>query len=351
MKIDETLETYMQLGNDKQMSHIFQTPIFFEVLKRSNQRPFTLAAVKEGKVLGGLLGYFGKTSRIASFMFSRLIVFEGPVVVAKAGGDVFEFLLENLKEKARKLNSMIIEIVIPKGDAKFTLDKTGCKQYYSGGEHSAVIDLSKDQQTLWMNLRRDCRKNIRIALRKGVEVKELNKTEDLELFYQIYLETARRRKFHPYRFSFFEAIWNVLKPEKMADFFIASVKGVPIAGRLNLTWASKTRTFISCSLDSFWKFHPNHLLAWQTMLSAKKQNRSRYFVFEHLPKSKNGQRAIDYFTFKTGFGGQLIKERTYCRMVISSNRYKLFQVLDGIYGLVLRSLESMKIQRLNFLEK
>jgi len=327
MEIDESVGAFGKLSNEHSSCSVFQTALFFDVLQRAMYNPFTLTVVDNGEAVAGLLGYVQKSSFFSSRIFFRVIGFEGPIMKKGARSDALGFLLESLSLKARQLQAMTAEIAFA-GGTNPAFNRERYFQYEAGGEYSAVIDLSKEQQVLWNDLRRDCQKNILQASRRGIEAREVQEFEELRELYDVYLHTALRRKFVPHPFSFFKAVWDTLCPRGKAAFSIALFKNRIIAGRLNFTHDSKTTTFASCSLNYYWRLRPNHLLMWHTALQAKEKSRSRHFIIANLPRSRMTPCNIDYYTFKTSFGGQLVKERTYYRRVVSRYQYELLRVCD-----------------------
>jgi lipid II:glycine glycyltransferase (peptidoglycan interpeptide bridge formation enzyme) len=197
------------------------------------------------------------------------------------------------------------------------------------GECSVIIDLQSDVDFLWKGVRRFARRNIKRAIEEGVEVKGIKNEMELRDFHRIYRDTCNRRGFQPSPYRMFEAFWKELEPRGKSKFFLAWWKNIPIAGILNTFYGEQSVPYIACSLNRFWNLHPNHLLFWHSIKWSKEVAGSSVFKLYHLPARRERVQGIDYFTFKTCFGGSLIEECSFYRKTFSPVRFKISQMLHG----------------------
>ena len=49
-----------------------------------------------------------------------------------------------------------------------------------------------------------------------------------------------------------------------------------------------------------------------------------------MPKTRDIQSDIDYYQFKSSFGGDIIEECTFYKKIISKNNYKIHNILNSI---------------------
>ena len=64
--------------------------------------------------------------------------------------------------------------------------------YATHPRRSWVLDIRPDEETILAGMKEKWRYNIRLAGRKGVQVREATSPEDVDTFYRIYEETAKR---------------------------------------------------------------------------------------------------------------------------------------------------------------
>jgi len=134
-------------------------------------------------------------------------------------------------------------------------------------EGCVVLDLTKGPETLFKELNRKRRTNIRFAIRNGIEVFEAVKPSDAEMFYQIYLtwrQTERKTiKGEQIPWTVFE---QRFRQRESFRFFLARYSGTVIAGvTLRFTPGGLVEYANNSSLDEFLHLKPNDLLVWRAI--------------------------------------------------------------------------------------
>lgn len=313
------------------MGNFFQSPEFYEVLNLANQHPFVVT-VSERECMAGLLAYTLPESSLVSQFFPSLMVYYGPILTKDTNSNSLDTLLSNLDSEARKRGAVRVDIrtPFPACTLNNVFEQNGYVRYDPGGEYSVIIDLTKDENTLWEEMKKFARQNIKKAIRRNVKIKEVANEQELRSFHQIYLHTAERRDFIPYSLSFFNALKLKLQPKGIAKFFLAWHGEKPIAGILNIVYNGHFVPFIAASLKDYWKLSPNHLLFWHSICWSKVETKAQTFKLYHLPKSKYPKNGIDYYTFKTCFGGDLIRECSFYYKVISPLKLQLLERVSSL---------------------
>ena len=321
----ELLNKQYDLGN------FFQSREFYEVLRLANLNPFIITASKP-KLSAGLLAYTLPGRPIVSHFFPNLIVYYGPILAENADKNALDILLRNLDSEAEERRAIRVDIRTPSPFCELhnVFEKNGYVRYDPGGEYSIIIDLTRDEDTLWSEMRRNTRRAIRKAAEKKVKIREVATERDVRSFYEIYASTAERRKFTPYPFSFLDAFRFKLEPKGVAKFFLAWYRGRPIAGILNTIYNGQSVPFIAASLKEYWKLYPNHLLFWHSICWSKVEAKAEIFKLYHLPRSRSAKNGIDYHMFKTSFGGKLVRECAFYYKVISPFRLQLLESIGRL---------------------
>jgi lipid II:glycine glycyltransferase (peptidoglycan interpeptide bridge formation enzyme) len=173
------------------------------------------------------------------------------------------------------------------------------------------------------------RRSIKKAVEKGAEVRGIETEQELHEFHRIYLDTSTRRGFNPLPYRLFKELWTQLEPRGLVKFFIVFWRKRPIAGILNTFYQEQSVPYVACSLSRFWNLHPNHLLFWRSIEWSKEVAGSSILNIWHLPQKKDQTESVDYYTFKTSFGGILIEECAFYHKIVSRTRFKIFQLLNS----------------------
>jgi lipid II:glycine glycyltransferase (peptidoglycan interpeptide bridge formation enzyme) len=174
-----------------------------------------------------------------------------------------------------------------------------------------AVDLKKDQNELFKNLRKTTRYEIKRAQKLGLTVRSTDNREDLWLFYELLKKTGAKKNFDIPQYPFLLNLWeNVLKKQKMGALLMTHYHGDTISGLILLKhglWG--VYSWGASDPDFKVKVSRAHLGLWEGMLWAKSQG-CALFDMGGLAGSEYkdaGMGNVDFF--KTGFGGEL------CRLV------------------------------------
>jgi peptidoglycan pentaglycine glycine transferase (the first glycine) len=247
--------------------------------------------------IGGTIGYAAG---------GPLIAFEDP--------SFSEVLMAELEQVTKRFH---IQYLFVQPYAKnAVLERELLKADYQASSRSAIanftalLDLTQDQDSILSAMRKSTRHNIRIAIRKGVTIRE-GRECDLPIFYRLLTATYQRLNLPIFPEEYFASLWRILHARGYLHLFIAEFMGEDIA-------ASQVISFGDMVIDSFgaWsgqhkKAHPNELLEWATISWAKSQG-YHYFDFDGITPVNSGEELFGGIKqdgvsfFKLGFGGKTV---------------------------------------------
>ncbi|EMR74201.1 putative methicillin resistance protein [Thaumarchaeota archaeon SCGC AB-539-E09] len=269
-----------------------------------------------------ILGFAPKSFPVYSELFPRFLVLYGPIFSGDIDSRELDDLLKKLCQGASKEGAVTLDIrtPFPHHYCNGVFEENGFHRKIEGGEYSALTDLSKTEDELLKNLNQNSRRCVRRAIKFDVIVKGVEDESDLLNFYNVYAETGRRRGFYPFPYTFFEVLWKELEPKKKVKLFTAYCDEKPSAIILNTFNGEESVPYIMGSLNEYWKYHPNHLLVWHSMIWSKDVVGSSFFKLYHLPKKRNFDAEVDYYSFKASFGGKIFEECAFYEKVISNSK-------------------------------
>lgn len=137
----------------------------------------------------------------------------------------------------------------------------GCK---SIEDHTRTIDLTTGYDAAWMRATAAHRNAARNALRRGVTIHEAVLHADWEIYASVYLKSIERWKARSiftgayYPPSFFGKIERI--EPSLRTLFLATVKGVVVAGILCFRWKRHMVVWHGAGLADYFSYHPNDLL-------------------------------------------------------------------------------------------
>lgn len=150
------------------------------------------------------------------------------------------------------------------------------KQYK---QDNIVRDLTLTEHELWMDFEHKVRKNVKSAIRRGVEIVVDSSGASFDEFYDIYVGTMQRRAAEDdYYFpvEYFEAIHNGL-PGQFA-YFHAWLDGKVVSSELVLLSQKTIYSFLGGTNRDAFSARPNDLLKFEIMKWAKRNGRDRFVL-------------------------------------------------------------------------
>lgn len=162
-----------------------------------------------------------------------------------------------------------------------------------------VVDLAKDVDALFENLKPPCRRLVRQAMRFQLTVRSADHPGDVDRYYALHCETYRRTGVAPHPFAYFDAITR----HGWTNIFFAEYHGRPISAINIAVYKGYAMYWTGASATAFMHLRPANLLQWHAIQWAKHQGLRWYEVGE-VPNSGSAKdRGLAQF--KSGFGGTL----------------------------------------------
>jgi hypothetical protein len=248
-------------------------------------RTARIIATRNGVTEGIALGTFAKYLGFGTFVNVR----EGPVL-GMASNDrlgVLKSINAALEKFGVENRVMGIEIEWPyKWGYADLFTSSGYKKV--GKRIVYTIDLSKGIEDLWRHIWGNKRKNIKKAIDRGVEFIEASSFGDIEKFYRLLLEVAKRDKFVPGPLSWFQAVWNSRSQKDSSKVFFARWKGDNVSSVFATIHAKTIYALGFGYLSSALEVRPNDLLHWKIMEWGCKRGFMKYHMGEVHPESEDG---------------------------------------------------------------
>lgn len=201
------------------------------------------------------------------------------------------------------------------------LEKLGLKKspMHLAAEHTVMIDLTKSEDELLANMRRQTRYEVRRADKVGITVSSSNDEKIFEEFHKVQAETAKRQNFVP-------PSLKTLMAEKEAFgkniiIYKAMSENEPVAYGLIIKNGLEADYYEAASTLLNRKMPGAYALLWQAMKDLKKEGYVRFNLWGIAPADQPNHRYAGVTTFKTGFGGEVIEFVPAHDLIISKMRY------------------------------
>lgn len=141
-------------------------------------------------------------------------------------------------------------------------------------KHTAIIDLTQEDEAILSRMKPKGRYNIRIAEKAGVTIEQVPFSEEhLDTFYAILSETLERDSFSANSREYFRVFLRYLEKQELGGLFFAKREGEIIATGIFIFY-KKTALYYygaSSSDNTKRKYMASYLLQWEAIQEAKKR--------------------------------------------------------------------------------
>jgi hypothetical protein len=288
------------------------------------QTPFAVLAIQDGQVVAVLTGVHAGIG-IASGAASRpQVCFRRDANRETATKDLMAGLL-------RLADTYGAEIVtVYSWDQMPALEQREFKTLQLEG--SVVIDLGGGAEKIFNSLHTDRRKDVRFAIKHGIDVREVQSEKDVEEYFEVYQrwkKTTRKEIHHDHTLEMGKKILTLSRNHKR---FLAVHDGTVVASSgVRFFEGGLVECANNCSLDEFLRLHPNDLLIWKTIEWACTNGFQRVSLGgAHLFLRKWGKTILPIYRYRL--------DRTWLR------RHDLKENVQRSAGIYLRRMPA-KVQR------
>jgi len=169
---------------------------------------------------------------------------------------------------------------------------------------TVVADLSGPEERLLAAMKPKTRYNIRLARRRGVQVREGGE-DDVATFHRLLTMTGQRQGFAVPSREYFADLLRIMAPDGHAKLFLAEVDGRPLSAALLIPFGPTVSYKRGAWTGTDGHLHPNELLHWTAMCWARQQGYRRYDFEGIEPPAPSARRSVS--EFKLGFGGEVVR--------------------------------------------
>ncbi len=207
--------------------------------------------------------------------------------------------------------------------------------------NTALLDLAAGEEALLAAMKPKWRYNIRLAERRGVQVR-LGSPDDLAVFYALYVETGSRDGFIVRPFDYYEHTWRTfMQPADAqapwAALLLAEVEGDAVAGLMLFGFGATAWYLYGASSERQRNLMPNHLLQWEAMRLAAGRGCAVYDLWGAPDVLEESDAMWGVWRFKEGFGAQFAPHIGAWDYAVNRPLYRIYtdampRVLDWMRG-------------------
>ena len=290
-------------------------------------RPIRLGAFNgKGELIGGMSILARSFPVVGTLYYAP----RGPILTdwsPSSGGALLRDLIAAVRERGKRDGAMALKIdpAIPSSepdklklltDLGFSRPTGQDAQGFGGTQPKAVMIMQVDGRTddeLLMSFKPQCRRNVRIAEKKGVEVISECTREQLQPFFDLYKTTAERDGFTGRPLSYFENLWDNLAENGLAKLFLTRYESQYLSGAMCFVIGDKAVYVYGASSNENRNVMPNYAMQW-AMIRWARDLGCKTYDFRGVAPIKPGEEATPEAEhlqglnrFKEGFGAEFVE--------------------------------------------
>lgn len=241
--------------------------------------------------------------------------------LAVAGGPIMDFEDEDLRtrvfadmrEVARREKCVFVRV---RPQIEFSEENLGffcaggfrAAPMYLSVEHAGILDLNLSEEEILAGMRTRLRRALRKADKNGITVDKSTEVCDIDKFYEIQLETAKRHDFVYFSKDFLKKQFAALAPNGEAVLYTAKHEGKILAQNFMIFYGNEASYHYGVSSELGTKLSGAPVLHMEAMRDARKRGIKRYNFWGIVPENATSHRFYGVSVFKRGFG---VKEYFY----------------------------------------
>jgi len=192
-------------------------------------------------------------------------------------------------------------------------------------EYRQVIDLSCSEELILAQMKQKGRYNIKIAQKHAVSVE---KSDNIDDFYNIFRQTARRDGFQIRPKKYFEDLLKILGDQ--AELLVAKYQNKVLAAAI-ITYYCETASYLyGASASEHRETMAPYLLHWQAIREAKNRGCKIYDLLAIAPNNAAKHKYAGITRFKEQFGGRKLQTIGSWDLVVKPCWYILFKWIEQL---------------------
>lgn len=260
-----------------------------------------LGAFADGQLVGAMTLIQHQLMMGKAYMY----VPRGPVAISPK---VAKVLWEAARTTGQEAGEMYVKIDPPPYPFEFDLNQVA--NYEPGTTlqepNTLWLDIRPTEDELLQQMHQKTRYNLRLAQKRGVQVRWSTTDKDFQRYLELQKEMADRQgiRLHPGRY--YRTMFETYRAAKAGELAIAELDGQSLAINF-IIWHEQTGIYNhGGSTQAHKDAMAPYLLQWQTIRRAKAKGMSHYDFRGVAPEDHPEHKLAGVTRFKLGFGGQRI---------------------------------------------
>jgi len=310
-------------------SNFLQSFNWGEFHKALGKKIKRIGIFEEEKLVGAMLCIAEKAKRA-----TYLTVPGGPLINwdKKQCVDIFR---KTLQELAKKEGASFVRVrpqILETKDNSNLFMNLGFKNapMHLHAELTHQLDLTNNKDLLLADMRKTTRYEIKKAINLGIKIIISQSLDDIDEFYKLQSETAKRQGFVEFSKKFLKEQFAAFAKDNQVILYTAFLNKVKLAQAIIIFYGEEADYHYGASTIEGRKYPGAYLIQWEAIKEAKKRGMKRYNFWGVAPKEQKDHRFYGVSIFKRGFGGQDVEYMHARDLIVNPLAYKINWAVETI---------------------
>jgi peptidoglycan pentaglycine glycine transferase (the first glycine) len=294
--------------------HLLQSYEWGELNTYLGGRIYRLGGLENGRMVGAMLLSVAPVPipvSVPGLHLNWLYCSRGPTVESPSS-PALAALIEYVQTLARREHAVVLRL-----EPNIADDDPNMEQWMAAyralgflsspisvhGRRSWVLDIRPDTEQLLANFKMTWRQNVRVAERKGVNIRQAESDADFDAYYDLLQATSERDAFFIHSKDYHKEILRQFASKGEAVLYLAEHEGEALAAKMLIRFGDWCWDMFGASSTNKRNLKPTYLLQYRCIQWARAQGCS-YFDFRTIPEVlAPGEEMWGVYEYKKGFGG------------------------------------------------
>ncbi len=185
------------------------------------------------------------------------------------------------------------------------------------------LDLTKPEEELLAQMRKQTRYEIKQAIKLDIKVETSQNFDDLNSFYDLQIETAKRQGFVAFDKKFLTSQFQVFANVNQAVLYTSFFGDKKLAQAFIIFYGNEADYHYGASTIDGRLYPGAYLIQWEAIKEARRRGLKRYNFWGVAPEGEIDHRFYGVSVFKRGFGGEDIQYLHAQDLVVKPLAYKI----------------------------
>lgn len=265
------------------------------------------------------LALFDQDKQVGAAMSVKEVAKRGTYLTV-AGGPLLDWnndeyltaMCESLKQLAEQEGCQFIRVrpqEVETEELKAHVAKLGFQEspMHLTADLTLQLDLTKSEDELLADMRKNTRYEVRRAEKLGIEIRESEDPAEIDEFYQHQLALAKKHSFVPFSLSFLKEQFQIFAKDHQVRLFHSYADGKLLASAFIIFYHQEAVYHYGISTPDNDRLPGSYACQWAAIRWAKAQGGLKYNFWGIAPQGHDTHRFAGVSLFKRGFGGQEVQ--------------------------------------------